>query len=242
MVWSEKSDFRQLLLAEGTYMNGRLAKFYGAALSPETTGFQETAFEADKRSGVLTHPYVLASLAYVAETSPIHRGVFVGRGLLGIGIRPPQEAFTPIAPDLHPNLTTRERVALQTKPAACASCHTIMNPLGFALENFDAVGRFRAKEREKAIDATGSYETRSGQIAKFAGGKELAQFLANSEETQYAFAQQAFHHFAKQPVRAYGLTKPDELRKTFAQNGFNMRKLIVEIAVTAATAKSKHSP
>src|SRR2546430_824783 len=81
----------------------------------------------------------------------------------------------------------------------CSACHSIMNPLGFALENFDAVGRFRDKERDKPIDATGSYETRSGEVVKFAGAKELARFLANSEETQFAFAQQAFHHFAKQP-------------------------------------------
>ncbi|MBN9120352.1 MAG: DUF1592 domain-containing protein [Planctomycetes bacterium] len=237
VFWSEKSDFRQLFLADETFLNGRLSKFYGVDL-PAEAPFKKVKFEADKRGGVLTHPYTLASLAYVAETSPIHRGVFVGRGLLGIGIKPPQEAFTPFAPDLHPNLTTRERVSLQTKPAACSACHNVMNPLGFALENFDAVGRFRAKERDKPVDATGSYETRAGTVAKFTGAKELAKFLASSEETQYAFAQQAFHHYAKQPVRAYGLKKPDELRKTFAESGFNMRKLIVEIAVTAA-AKPK---
>ncbi len=250
VMWSENSDFRQLFLAEETYFNGRLASFYGVESPadaarrlilkfhgidlPADLAFKKVKFEPDRRGGVLTHPYVAASLAYIGETSPIHRGVFIGRGLLGIGIRPPQEAFTPIAPDLHPNLTTRERVSLQTKPAACAGCHTIMNPLGFSLENFDAVGRWRETERDKPVDATGSYETRSGKVEKFSGAKELAKFLANSEETQYAFAQQAFHHFVKQPVRAYGLTKPDELRKTFAENGYNMRKLIVEICATAA--------
>jgi hypothetical protein len=117
-----------------------------------------------------------------------------------------------------------------------------MNPLGFALENFDAVGRYREKEHAKPIDATGAYETRAGGTAKFTGAKELARFLAASEETQYAFAQQAFHHFVKQPVRAYGLTKPDELRKTFADNGFNMRKLIVEIAVIGAMPKKDAKP
>lgn len=236
VVWSEKSDFRQLLLAEETYLNGRLSKFYGVDFPPDSP-FRKVTWEVNRRSGILTHPYMLASLAYSAETSPIHRGVFVGRGLLGIGIKPPQEAFTPIAPDLHPSLTTRERVLLQTKPAACSSCHSIMNPLGFALENFDAVGKFREKERDKPVDANGSYETRAGSVAKFVGAKEMAKFLANSEEVQYAFAQQAFHHFAKQPVRAYGLSKPEELRKSFAESGFNMRKLIVEIATTTALNK-----
>jgi cytochrome c553 len=236
VLWSPGSDFRQLFLADETYLNGRLAKFYGFDL-PANAGFKKVKFESEKRGGVLTHPYVLSALAYRAESSPIHRGVFVGRGLLGIAIKPPMEAFTPIAADLHPNLTTRERVALQTKPAACVGCHGIMNPLGFALENFDAAGRYRDTENAKAIDVSGYYETRAGTTAKFTGAKELAKFLAASEETQYAFAQQAFHHFVKQPVRAFGLDRPDELRKTFAENGFHMRKLIVEIAVTGAMTK-----
>ena len=71
-------------------------------------------------------------------------------------MRPPPEAFTPLAEDLHPKLTTRERVALQTKPMACVSCHSIINPLGFTLENFDAVGRYRLKENDKQVDASGS--------------------------------------------------------------------------------------
>jgi hypothetical protein len=237
VAWSTGSDFRQLFLADETFLNGRLAKFYGCDLPPDSP-FKKVKFDATHRSGILTHPYMLSTLAYTAETSPIHRGVFIGRGLLGINIKPPMEAFTPIAADLHPNLTTRERVLLQTKPNACSSCHSVMNPLGFALENFDAVGRYREKERDKAIDATGSYETRAGTIAQFTGARELAKFLAASEETQYAFAQQAFHFYVKQPARAYGLNKPEELRKTFADVGFNMRKLVVEIAVTGAMPQS----
>jgi len=238
---SPNTDFQQLFLANEIYLNGKLAKFYGADL-PSGSGFKKVKFEADKRAGALTHPYVLASLAYTSETSPIHRGVFVGRGLLGIGIRPPMEAFTPIAPDLHPSLTTRERVGLQTKPMACAGCHGILNPLGFALENFDAVGRYREKDNNKLVDATGSYDTRTGTTAKFTGARELAKFIATSSESHYAFTQQAFHYFVQQPVRAYGLAKPEELRKTFADNGLNVRKLIVEIAVTGALPKKDEKP
>ncbi|MCS6864188.1 MAG: DUF1592 domain-containing protein [Gemmataceae bacterium] len=241
VMWSPNADFRQLLLADEMYLNERLAKFYGYSVAPEK-GFKKVTFESQDRSGILTHPYMLAALAYESESSPIHRGVYIGRGLLGITIRPPMDAFTPLAPDLHPSLTTRERVALQTQPMACASCHGIMNPLGFALEHFDAVGRFRAKDRGKPIDASGRYETRAGTLATFTGAKQLAKFLAESEETHYAFAQQAFHFFVKQPVRAYGLTKPEELRKIFAENNFNMRKLIMEIAVMAALTAPDSPP
>jgi hypothetical protein len=238
---SPGADFRQLLLSEETYLNGRLAKFYGFDL-PADAPFRKVKFEPEHRSGVVTHPYLLSSLAYLAESSPIHRGVFLGRGLLGVNIRPPQAAFTPLAADVHPKLTTRERVSLQTSPAACAGCHGIMNPLGFSLEHFDAVGRYRETEGEKPIDATGGYETRAGNTAKFAGAKELAKFLAESKETEYAFAQQAFHFFAKQPVRAYGLAKPEELLKTFVDNDYNVRKLVVEIAVGTALTKRDDKP
>jgi hypothetical protein len=199
--------------------------------------FLRMTLEKGQRAGVLTHPYMLSSLAYTSESSPIHRGVFVGRGLLGVPIKPPMDAFTPLAPDLHPNLTTRERVSLQTSPATCATCHGVMNPLGFALENFDAVGRYREVEHGKRVDASGRYETRAGTIATFSGPRELAKFLADSPEVHAAFVTQLFHHLVKQAVRAYGINLPEEMRKSFSENGFNMHKLVVDIAATAALEK-----
>jgi Protein of unknown function (DUF1592)/Protein of unknown function (DUF1588)/PA14 domain/Cytochrome C oxidase, cbb3-type, subunit III len=257
VLWSDVSDFRQLLLSDELYLNGRLGRFYGAIaekkpepppfgwLSPTPKPepempFTKMKFETNQRAGVLTHPYMLAALAYTSESSPIHRGVFVGRGLLGIPIKPPMDAFTPLAPDLHPNLTTRERVSLQTKPDSCATCHGVMNPLGFALENFDAVGRYRDQEHGKRIDASGRYETRAGTTATFTGARELARFLADSPEVHAAFVTQLFHHLVKQAVRAYGINRPEELRKSFSANGFNTRKLVVEIAVTAAMEPRRH--
>src|SRR5205814_4403356 len=202
VVWSEKSDFRQLVLDEDVFLNARLAKFYGAELPADAKGFAKVRLNPGKRAGVLTHPYMMAAFSYTAESSPIHRGVFVARGVLGITLRPPNEAFTPLPPNLHPNLTTRERVLLQTKPAACVSCHGMINPLGFTLEHFDAVGRYRETDRGKPVDDTGSYQTRSGEVVKFGGVQDLARYLAGSEEVPAAFAEQLFHHVAKQPVRA----------------------------------------
>src|SRR5688572_30235614 len=103
--------------------------------------------------GVITHPYLLSAFAYTSTSSPIHRGVFVSRSLLGRTLRPPPEAVAPLAPDLHADLTTRERVLLQTKAQACQTCHGMINPIGFSLENFDAIGRYRVQEKEKPVDA-----------------------------------------------------------------------------------------
>jgi cytochrome c553 len=236
VVWSDGSDFRQLLLSDEVFLNGRLAGFYGVQL-PEGTGFTKVKFDSGHRAGVVTHPYLLSALAYAGESSPIHRGVFLTRGLLGITLRPPPEAFTPLAAESHPDLTTRERIALQTNHEACLRCHSVVNPLGFALEQFDAVGRFREKENGKPIDVHGFYETRSGSTAEFSGGRQLGAFLAGSDEVQTAFTEQMFHHFVKQTVRAYGLETPAVLRKKFVDSQFSVRKLLVEMAVIASSVK-----
>ena len=174
-----------------------------APISRRTRRSRRSHLEPRERAGVLTHPYLMASFAYTASSSPIHRGVFIARSVLGRVLRPPPEAVAPLAPDLHPDLTTRQRVTLQTKPESCQSCHGMINPLGFTLEHFDAVGRYRNEEKGRPIDATGSYETRAGEMVKFDGVRDLAAFLAGSEETHTAFVQQLFHYLVKQPVRAY---------------------------------------
>ena len=179
----------------------------------------------------------MATFAYTASSSPIHRGVFLARNILGQALRPPPEAFTPLAPELHPNLTTRERVTLQTQPQACQSCHGMINPLGFTMEHFDAVGRFQNDEKGKPIDATGMYLTRAGEPVKFAGVRDLATFLAENDETQEAFVQRLFHYLVKQPIRAFGPRELADLRRFFAQHDCSIRKLMVEIMAVAALSR-----
>ena len=239
IVQSESSDFRQLFLSENTFVNARLAKYYGATV-PTDAGFVKVKLDPGQRAGVLTHPFLMTAFSSPAESSPIHRGVFLARGVLGLALRPPPEAVAPLPPDLHPSMSTRERVAMQTKAASCMSCHAVINPLGFTLERFDAVGRFREKDAGKPIDVTGEYLTRSGKTVKVSGARQLAEFLVGSEEAHEAFVEQMFHHLVQQPVRAYGPTRLDDLTERFRKNGFHISKLAVEIAVEAAlTARPK---
>ncbi len=232
-VWSTKSDFRNLLLAESLPLNGRLAALYGAQLDANAP-FENVTPSGTDRAGLLSHPYLLAAFAYTETTSPIHRGVFISRSLLGRALKPPPMAVSPLAPDLHKDLTTRERVALQTNSVACMSCHAMINPLGFTLEHYDAIGRFRAEEQGKPIDAQGEYLTRSGDKVRFAGVRDLAKFLADSDETHSAFVQQLFHYLVKQPIRAYGPERLVELKAEFKQNEFNIQTLVATIVATSA--------
>lgn len=233
LVWSGNSDFRRLLLADALPMNGRLAQFYGVNL-PADAPFQSVPLDPQRRRGVLTHPYVLANFAYTGASSPIHRGVFITRNLLGRVLRPPPEAVAPLAPEARADLTTRQRVALQTEAQVCMNCHAMINPLGFTLEHFDAVGRIRVEEQGKPIDASGSYVTKAGEPIQFKDAGELAQYLAGSEETHAAFVQQLFHYAVKQPIRAWGPVALPQLQQSFAQHDFSIRRLAVEIAVVAA--------
>ena len=231
-VWSDKADFRQLMQSDKLLLNGRLAKIYGVNL-PADAPFQWVSLDKE-RAGVLTHPYLLSSFAYIDNSSPIHRGVLIARNLLGRMLQPPPQAFTPLAADLHPKLTTRQRVTLQTKPAACAGCHGMINPLGFTLERFDAIGRLREIENDSPVDATGSYQARDGKLIKFGGIRDLSQFLANSDEAHSAFVEKLFQYLVKQPIRAYGTQTLAELQRSFSKNEYNIRKEVVEIVTSAA--------
>lgn len=233
VVWSDSSDARQLLLADYIYLNGRLSKLYGGDLA-ENADFQKVTLQSQPRAGALTHPFLLSGFAYTATSSPIHRGVFIARSVLGRSLRPPPEAVSPLAAELHADLTTRERINLQTSSESCQSCHAMINPLGFTLENYDAIGRYRTEEKGKPIDTTGGYLTRTGESREFRNVKELADFLAASEETHGAMVEQMFHHLVKQPARAYGEDTLPHLRASFAADGYSIRKLLVRTASFAA--------
>ncbi len=233
VVWGDRPDFRRLLLDDRAYLNGRLSKLYGGGL-PVDSDFQKVALEPGERAGLLSHPYLLATFAYTATSSPIHRGVFLSRSVLGRTLRPPPMAIAPLPAELHADLTTRERVTIQTKEQACVACHGMINPLGFGLEHFDAVGRFRREEKGKPIDSTGSYESKSGSALKFNGARDLATLLSGSDEAHSAFIEQLFHYLVKQPVRAFGPRTLADLRNSFVAHEFHLRKLMVEIVATSA--------
>jgi hypothetical protein len=233
VLGGKSADYRQLLLDDSMFLNGRLAAVYGVEL-PKDAPFQKVRCQPEHRSGLVSHPYLLACFAYSNSSSPIHRGVFITRNLLGRSLRQPPEAVAPLPVELHADMTTRERVALQTKPDACQSCHSMINPLGFSLEEFDAIGRYREVEKNRPVDAAGSYTTQTGEVIEFVGAADLARFLANNDESQAAFVRQLFHHFVKQPIRAYGPNCWEQLQRRFAKDDFNIHKLTAEIVAISA--------
>src|SRR5207248_925639 len=156
-VVREDRSVLDLLKSDHTWLNERLAKHYGV---PHVYGprFRRVALgPGGERGGLLRHGSVLTVTSYATRTSPVIRGKWVLENLLGAPPPPP----LPDVPALDDNSTVsealpvRERLMKHRANPVCASCHNLMDPAGFALENFDAVGRFRAVEEGRPVDASG---------------------------------------------------------------------------------------
>ena len=233
IVWSEASDYRQLLLSDTILMNERLAKFYGQKVEAGG-GFQPVKMDADQRGGVLTHPFVLATFSYTKSSSPIHRGVFVTRNILGLMLKPPPMAIAFMDDKFDPSFTMREKVTELTSKPACMSCHVTINPLGFSFERFDAVGRVRSTDNKKPVDPTSDYTTSDGNVIKLTGARDVAVHAAESLSGQTGFVRNLFQEMVKQPPAAYSPELLGQLTSQFRADKFHVRNLAVEVAVVAA--------
>lgn len=234
VVWSEASDYRQLLLADYLYLNPRLAALYGDGQKLSGAGFQRVIFDPRKRSGVITHPFLLTAFAYHNNTSPIHRGVFLTRNIVGMSLNPPPKATKFEDSKFDPHLTMREKVTEMTRSSACMACHTTINPLGFSLEQFDGIGRWRTQDKDKPVDPASDFKTDEGDTLQIKGARDVAEFAAESPSAHRAFLQQLFHHCLKQPAQAYGPGTLATLESSFERSQFSIRELLVTIAVTGA--------
>jgi hypothetical protein len=174
-----------LLKADYTFVNERLARHYGI---PNVTGSRFRRVDLgpqSKRGGLLGQGSILTVTSYPDRTSPVVRGKWILENLLGA----PPPAPPPNVPELKPNsftqlLSMRERMAEHRKNAVCASCHAMMDPLGFALENFDGVGRWRTLDESGApIDASGTmpdgtpFEGPSGLVKALLGSDRFVTTL-----------------------------------------------------------------
>jgi len=178
-VMKEDRSVEELLSADFTFVNKRLAKHYGIA-GVKSDKFERVSLTGTNRSGVLTHASILTLTSNPGRTSPVKRGKWIMENIFGEGPPPPP----PGVPELEetakvsPDLTLREQLAKHREDPGCASCHKVMDPLGLGLENFDAVGQWRDADEGRKIDASGSLP--SGE--KFEGPLQLVEIVRNRRE------------------------------------------------------------
>ncbi len=232
VLWSEGSDYRELLQADYLFLNGNLAPLYGKGALGE--GFEMVEFDAKERAGVVTHPYLMTTLAHSRFTSPIHRGVFLTRQVLGFTLKPPPMAIAFEDGKFDPTFTMREKITEMTRDTSCMGCHATINPLGFALEHYDAIGRWRAEDNRKPVDPSAELQTEDGTTVVFNGARDVADFAAASPSGHRAFVRQLFHYLVKQDAGAFGSQTLEELVATFSANEFNTKRLLTEIACISA--------
>jgi hypothetical protein len=244
-----------ILTAPYTFVNQTLAAYYGM---PAVTGdaFQRVAVDTTQRLGLLTQGGVMAGLTHSNHTNPVTRGAYIVNQLMCRGIQLPSNV-TVQPPDPYSAPTTRDRFSLHSKSPTCAGCHSQLDPLGFALENFDAVGLYRTTENGVSIDA-------SGEVPDMAGGDfgtcpsgiacagkedgsryqtacngscatELVRRLAANAEVMACFPQRWLDFAFGQALDA---ADPDDvcnreaLAQKFAASGYNVKQLLVEITQT----------
>jgi hypothetical protein len=168
----EDRSVLDLLKADYTFLNERLAKHYGI---PGVYGsrFRRVTLAPDsKRGGLLRQGSILAVTSYATRTSPVIRGVWVLGNIFGAPPPPPLPNVPALDGSVPGNLPIRERLSLHRNSPVCASCHRTIDPVGFALENFDAVGRWRDQEGDSgAIDVSGGLPG-AGELKGVAGLEE----------------------------------------------------------------------
>ncbi|HYP76881.1 MAG TPA: DUF1592 domain-containing protein [Polyangiaceae bacterium] len=190
-VFRQNRGVRDFYTTPVGFLNSQLAPLYGQTGNFSTDPKMLTQVDLDpkQRSGLLTQAGFLASYISVGnEPDIIHRGVFIAERLLCKELPPPPAAAAGVMIKDTPGMTNRERVEMTTGKGTCGqSCHGILfNPLGFAFENYDAVGKYRATDQGKPVNAADSY-TLDGQLKSFTNGVELSKLLADAKETHACY-------------------------------------------------------
>jgi hypothetical protein len=222
-----------LLSATFSYVNPGLAKLYGVAYPGTGTGFVRVDLPAGQRAGVLTQPSVLAAHAHANQTSPVRRGVFVLTNMLCTQIPPPPPNVDTTPPNPDPNATTRERFNQHTANPTCASCHRMMDPIGFGFEGYDATGKFRTTENGKPLDVAGSV-TGTDIDGPFNGALELTQRLQGSAQLKSCVSQLWLEFGLQRVPVPEDACSLEQAQNGFAASGYNLRDLISSVITSDA--------
>jgi hypothetical protein len=230
VVFDGAGTFEELMTADYTVVDTTAARFYGM------TGTGKVAYEGGKRAGLLGHASVLATTAHSDQTSPVLRGLLVRRNFLCQEL-PPPPPFAGGLPAIDPNATTQDRFEMHSKSPACSSCHRYIDPIGFGLERFDPVGRWRDTENGKSIDASGDLpdveQLGTDTGAPFASLPELARTIASSHAAQSCFVRQ-YLRFSR-GVRETLAERCARLRveDKFTAAGGDIRELMVQSVLSS---------
>jgi hypothetical protein len=251
LAWHDQ-NFMEFFTASYTFVNSDLARLYGLPAPAEEFGRVE--YPADSgRAGVLGHGSFLVLTSKPAETSPTARGLFIRNQFLGHEVPPPPPGVNTVLPTITDNapMTNRQRLAVHLNSEACASCHRLIDPIGLAFEQYNAIGSFqqkmalqfstgrgggaepgspRPRSIELDLDTTGFIQ--GFEDSSFSTPKELGRLLAASEACQKCIVKQLFRYAFGRAETPSDRPVIDDLLETFRDSGFRFRELLVALVTS----------
>ena len=235
----EDRSFFELLTADYTFVNERLARHYGIP-GVAGTHFRKVAYPDERRRGVLGHGSILTSTSHANRTSPVLRGKWIMEVLLGTVPPPPP----PDVPDLEAIdeaedgrfLTVRERLEMHRASPACRSCHRTIDPLGLALENFDVTGAYRINDQGRAVDPSG--ELYDG--TPLASPEDLrTALLTRRESLARTFTENLMAYALGRRVEYFDMPTIRRITRRAAADDYRMSAFILGVAQSPAFLMSR---
>ena len=223
----ENQSVARFVNSDYTFLNEPLAKVYGLKQSVRGLKMRRVKLTNPNRGGILGMPATLAATSFPNRTSPVRRGVWVLEQILGERVPPPPPDIPELEEQDHKEvagLTLRQRTELHQSEATCRNCHKVLDPIGFGLENFDAIGRWREKNDEGlAIDSAGKLPSGKG----FSSPAELKGLLARREASLARNLTERLMAYALgRQLEGYDQIVVDRLLAEVAKDGYRVRSII----------------
>jgi hypothetical protein len=228
VVFGSRGDFLSLLDSKTTFLNDELAKHYGLP-TVGNNDFRRVTIPADSmRAGILGSGAILTGMALPERTMPTRRGKFVRETLLcQIVPDPPPEVMAQLPPARNPNDTIRQILTDHRTNPSCAACHALMDPMGFGMENFDGVGRYRTMDKGKPVDATGDLDG-----VPFDGLAQLSTALRSASVAGPCLVSKLYTHaLGRSPGGRDGAVL-NKLASGFAAGGNHFDQLMLDLVAS----------
>ncbi|MCA9057490.1 MAG: DUF1592 domain-containing protein [Planctomycetaceae bacterium] len=229
IVRENQSVFR-FVDSDYTFVNEPLAAVYGLEQDVHGPAMRRVSLQDPNRGGILGMPATLASTSFPNRTSPVRRGVWVLEQILGEHVPPPPPNVPVLEEQKQKSregLTLRQLTELHQSESACANCHRVLDPIGFGLENFDAIGRWRAQDDVGvAIDSVGTLPT--GE--RFSNPAELKSLLAGRKaDLARNLTERLMAYALGRQLEGYDEVVIDQLMVRIAEDDYRMRTMIAEV-------------
>ena len=229
-IVSENQSVVRFVSSDYTFVNEPLAKVYGLEQSVRGPKMRRVKLTNPNRGGILSMPATLATTSFPNRTSPVLRGVWVLERILGERVPPPPVDIPELEEQDHKKiegLTLRQRTELHQSEATCRNCHKILDPIGFGLENFDAIGRWREKnDQGLAIDSAGKLP--DGK--EFSTPAELKRLLAKrGADLARNLTERLMAYALGRQLEGYDDVVIDQLMVKIAADNYRVRTIITEV-------------